>query len=157
MPDQWQVTEVIETTDRSGKVEAWQVTLTRASDDTSLVLFLPKTAIEDAAVTYGLSTTDEAIDVILHQTVLSIYEPEQEQANPWQASGEQARAAVVDRVERCKREYATVETDAPRGRTAAARAAGDALAPLRGHVRVDPVRIATSRLEFQRALASRGA
>ncbi|WP_345486112.1 hypothetical protein, partial [Planotetraspora phitsanulokensis] len=112
MPDQWQVTDVTETTDNSGQIEAWEMRITRDSDDTSIVLWLPKTAIESAAVAYGLTSTDEAIDVLLHQTVLPVYDQAAE-VNPWTVSGEQARAAVMERVGRCRRDHATVETAAP--------------------------------------------
>ncbi|WP_440100018.1 hypothetical protein [Streptosporangium sp. H16] len=146
MPDQWKVTGVIETADNSGRIPAWEVTLTRLSDDVSLVMFLPQVAIENAAVTYGLQSTDEAISVILHQTVLPLYEPEAVEANPWQVSAEQARAQVVERIEHCQREHATVEMAAP-ARRAAGRSAPDVLTPLREHVRVDPMRCAALRLE----------
>ncbi|MER6171369.1 hypothetical protein [Streptosporangium sp. NPDC001681] len=153
MPDQWQVTDVIETTDNSGKIPAWEVTLTRLADEVSLVMFLPKMAIENAAVTYGLTSADEAIDVIMHQAVLSIYEPDTTEANPWQVSAEQAHAQVAEQVKRCKREHAAVKVAAP-ARRAAARSAPDVLAPLRGHVRIDPVRCAALRLEAAGSLGA---
>ncbi|MFI6886748.1 hypothetical protein [Streptosporangium canum] len=149
VPDQWRVTEVIDTADTSGEIEAWQVTLTRSADDTSVVIFLPKTQIESTAVAYGLTSTDEAIDVIMHQTVRSIYEPNAAEANPWQASGEQARVQVVEQVERFKHERAAIEVAAPAQR-AAARSVPDVLAPLREHVRIDPVRCAALRSETTR-------
>ncbi|MEV0379815.1 hypothetical protein [Nonomuraea sp. NPDC050643] len=141
MPDDWQVTEVTDTADDSGRVEAWEITLTRAADGVTVGVFLPKVAIESTAVACGLVSTDEAIDVLMHRAVHPIYEPNLPEANPWQLSGEQARAAVLERVERCKRDHATVVTAAPKARTAA-----DVLAPLRA-ARIDPVKAAATRLE----------
>ncbi|WP_433355646.1 hypothetical protein ACQP25_17305 [Microtetraspora malaysiensis] len=151
MPDDWQVTEVTDTADESGQIEAWEITLTRPADGVTLAMFLPKVAIEATAVACGLTSTDEAIDVLLHRAVHPIYEPNLPESNPWQMSGEEARAAVLERVERCKRDHAAVATAAPKGRTAAARKAADVLTPLRS-VRIDPVTCATVRLEQQRAL-----
>ncbi|GAA4945881.1 hypothetical protein HD597_006739 [Nonomuraea thailandensis] len=155
MPDEWQVTEVTDTADESGRVEAWEITLTRATDGVTVGLFLPKVAIESTAVACALASTDEAIDVLMHRAVHPIYEPNLPETNPWQLSGEQARAAVLERVERCKRDHATVTTAVLKARTAAARKAADVLAPLRG-VRIDPVKAAATRLEQQRALLLAG-
>ncbi|MEU1880831.1 hypothetical protein ABZ470_26290 [Streptosporangium sp. NPDC020072] len=152
MPDDWQVTEVIDTADESGRIEAWEITLTRAADDVTVAVFLPKAAIESTAVACGLTSTDEVIDVLMHRAVHPIYEPTLLEGNPWQMSGEQARAAVLERVERCKRNHATVTTAAPKARTAVARKAADVLDPLRSHVGIDPVKTAATRLEQQRAL-----
>ncbi|GAA5046611.1 hypothetical protein HNP84_009758 [Thermocatellispora tengchongensis] len=157
MPDQWQVTQVIETGDTSGRIEAWEITISRPADGESVSLWLPKMAIENTAVAYGLTSADEAIDVILHQTMLPIYAPDDQEPNPWQVAGEQARATVLERVERCKRDHATVTTAVPKGRTSAARKAADVLAPLRSHVRIDSVKCAAARLEQQRALLRAGA
>ncbi len=110
MPDRWQVTAVSDTTDRSGRIEAWEITLTRQFDDVAVSVWLPKMTIENTAVAYGLTSTDEALDVILHQMVLPIYEPDEVEPNPWYVSGKEARNAVLERVERCKRDYATVAT-----------------------------------------------
>ncbi|MEV1168625.1 hypothetical protein [Nonomuraea sp. NPDC049784] len=156
MPDDWQVTEVTDTADDSGQVEAWEITLTRPGDGVTVAVFLPKMAIESTAVACGLTSTDEAIDVLMHRAVHPIYEPNLAETNPWQLSGEQARAAVLERVEQCKRDHATVATAVPKGRIAAARAAADVLAPLRSHTRIDPVKSAAARLEHQRALLKAG-
>ncbi|GAA2895611.1 hypothetical protein [Nonomuraea rubra] len=152
VPDDWQVTEVTDTADESGRVEAWEITLTRAADGVTVGVFLPKMAIESTAVACALTSTDEVIDVLMHRAVHPIYEPSLPETNPWQLSGEQARAAVLERVERCKRDHATVTTAVPKARTAAARKAADVLAPLKSHVRIDPVKAAATRLEHQRAL-----
>ncbi|MBT2234747.1 hypothetical protein [Nonomuraea sp. NEAU-A123] len=157
MPDSWKVTEVINTADESGRIEAWEITLTRVADGVTVGVFLPKVAIESAAVACGLASTDEAIDMLMHRAVHPIYEPNLPEPNPWQMSADEARAAVLERVERCKRDHATVETTVPKARTAAARKAADVLAPLRSHVRIDPVKVAAVRLEQQRALLQSGA
>ncbi|WP_214317035.1 hypothetical protein [Nonomuraea sediminis] len=156
MPDDWQVTEVIDTSDDSGQVEAWEITLTRPADGVTVAMFLPKMAIEHTAVACGLTSADEAIDVLLHRAVHPIYEPNLRETNPWQISGEDARAAALERVERCKRDHATVAAAVPKGRMAAARKVADVLAPLRSHVRIDRVKVATARLEQQRALRQAG-
>ncbi|MGI5292641.1 hypothetical protein ACQEVF_58870 [Nonomuraea polychroma] len=156
MPDQWQVTRIIESSDTSGQIEAWEITIIRPADEESVSLWLPKMAIENTAVAYGLTSTDEAIDVILHYTLLPIYDPHDQEPDPWPVTGEQARAAALKRLERCKRDHATVATAVPEGRTAAARAAADVLAPLRSHVRIDPVTVAAARLEHQRAFLRAG-
>ncbi|MFD8529405.1 hypothetical protein ACFV0L_18495 [Streptosporangium canum] len=156
MPDEWQVTEVIDTADESGKIEAWEVTLTRPADGVTLAMFLPKVAIESTAVACGLTSTAEVIDVLMHRAVHPIYEPNLPESNPWHMSGEEARAAALERAERCKRDHATVATAVPKARTAAARKAADVLAPLRSHVRIDPVKAAAVRLEQQRALLHAG-
>jgi hypothetical protein len=156
VPDNWLVTEVTDTADDSGQIEAWEITLTRLTDGVSVVVFLPKVAIESTAVAYGLTSTDEAIDVLMHRAVHPVYEPNLPETNPWRLTGEQARAAVLEVAERCKRDHATVATDVPKARTAAARAAADPLSPLRGHVRIDPVKAAAARLEHQRAFLRAG-
>ncbi|MEV4472798.1 hypothetical protein [Nonomuraea sp. NPDC049504] len=150
MPDDWQVTEVTDTADESGRIEAWEITLIRASDGASVAMFLPKMAIEATAVAYGLASTDEAIDVLMHRAVHPVYEPNLPETSPWQMPGEEARAAVLERIERCKRDHATVATAAPKARTAAARRAADVLAPLRA-VRIDPVKAAAARLQYQQS------
>ncbi|MEU7911306.1 hypothetical protein [Microbispora bryophytorum] len=155
MPDTWQVTEVTDTADESGQIEAWEVRLARPADGVTLAMWLPKMAIENTAVACGLTSADEVIDVLLHRAVHPIYEPDLPDVTPWQMTGEEARAAVLERVERCKRDHATVAAAATKGRTAAARKAGDVLAPLRA-VRIDPVRCAAARLQQQRALLRAG-
>jgi hypothetical protein len=157
VPDDWQVTEVTDTADDSGQIEAWEITLTRSSDGVTVAAFLPKMAIESTAVACGLASTDEAIDVLLHRAVHPIYEPNHPEINPWQLSGEQARAEVLQRLERCRLNHATVATAVPKARTAAARKAADVLSSLRSHVRIDPVKTATARLEHQRAFLRTGA
>ncbi|MFI6497186.1 hypothetical protein [Nonomuraea typhae] len=152
MPDDWQVTEVTDTADESGRIEAWEITLTRATDGVTVGLFLPKVAIESTAVACALASTDEAIDVLMHRAIHPIYEPNLAEANPWELSGEQARAAALERVERCKRDHATVTTAVSKARTAAARKVADVLAPLRSHLQIDPVKAAATRLEHQRLL-----
>jgi hypothetical protein len=52
--------------------------------------------------------------------VFPIYAPEEAEASPWQVTGEQARAAVLGRVERCKRDHGTGATEVPKARTAGA-------------------------------------
>ncbi|MFB4284841.1 hypothetical protein ACBJ59_56905 [Nonomuraea sp. MTCD27] len=157
MPDEWQVTEVTDTADESGRIEAWEITLTRAADGVTVGVFLPKVAIESTAVACGLASTDEAIDVLMHRAVHPIYEPNLPETSPWHVSAEQARADVLERVERCKRDHAIVATAVPKARTSAARKAADVLDSLRSHVRIDPVKAATVRLEQQRALLQAGA
>ncbi|NRQ31271.1 hypothetical protein HII36_05390 [Nonomuraea sp. NN258] len=157
MPDAWQVTEVTDTADESGRIDAWEIMLTRASDGVTVGVFLPKVAIESTAVACGLASTDEVIDVLMHRAVHPVYEPNLPETNPWQMPGEEARAAVLERVERCRRDHATVATAVPKARTAAARKAADVLAPLRSYVRIDPVKAAATRLEQQRALLQTGA
>lgn len=155
MPDEWHVTEVTDSTDDSGQIDAWEITIARPADEVSVAVWLPKMAIEDTAVAHGLTSTDEAIDVILHQAVMPVYEPGEAGPNPWRMSGEQARAQVLGRVERCKATHATVAAAVPKGR-AAARSAVDVLAPLRAYVRIDPVKVAAARLEQQRVLLTNG-
>ncbi|TMR90382.1 hypothetical protein [Nonomuraea basaltis] len=150
MPDGWHVSEVTDTADESGQIEAWEITLARPSDGATVAVFLPKVAIESTAVAHGLTSTDEVIEVLMHRAVHPIYEPNLPEVNPWRMTGDEARAAALERVERCKRDHATVETTV-KGRTAAARAAADPLSPLRSHVRIDPVNAAAARLEHQRA------
>lgn len=156
VPDAWQVTDVSDTADESGQVEAWEITLTRAVDGVTVGVFLPKMAIESTAVACGLTSTDEVIDVLMHRSVHPIYEPNLSEVSPWQMSAEEARAAVLERVERCRRDHAEVATAVPKGRTAAGRKAADVLAPLRA-VRIDPVKAAAARLEQQRAFQRAGA
>ncbi|MFG3438320.1 hypothetical protein ACGF0J_13845 [Nonomuraea sp. NPDC047897] len=156
MPDGWHVSEVTDTADESGQIEAWEITLARPSDGATVAVFLPKMAIESTAVAHGLTSTDEVIDVLMHRAVHPIYEPNLPEINPWRRTGEEARAAALERAERCKRDHATVATAAPKRRTSAARAAADVLAPLRSHVRIDPVKAAAARLEQQRALLRAG-
>lgn len=74
--------------DRGGRIEAWQMTLTWQADGVSMTVWLPKMAIENTAVAYGLTSTAETLDVILHQSVLPIYEPD---------VGERARPVGCDR------------------------------------------------------------
>ncbi|MEU7891685.1 hypothetical protein AB0B45_02345 [Nonomuraea sp. NPDC049152] len=159
MPDQWQVTDVRDSADRSGRIEAWQMTLTNQTDGVSMTVWLPKMAIENTAVAYGLTSAEEVLDVILHQSVLPIYEPDvgEREPGPWGVTGEEARAAVLEQVERCKRDHAVVAAAVPKARTAAARAAADVLAPLRSHTQIDPVKAATARLQYQRAAMRAGA
>lgn len=113
----------------------------------------PKEAFEIRMAEHGLGSLDEAIEVLLYTPLLhAMHADGQECVLPvLEGDAITARARVLAQVAACKERHGEVTTMAAsaRGRTA------DPLQVLRNGVRIDPVRVATMRLEIDRTLLAR--
>jgi hypothetical protein len=153
-------------------VRSWRVTRVEEGEDAWGFLYepvdgdggtfaasFPKGAFEHRMAEHGLKSLDEAIEVLLYEP---LYEPllswMHAEGDPdaqvrLEGDAASARARLQEQIAACRERYGQVLTDAPAAASGrSARAAADPLQVLRDRVRVDPVRVATIRLEIDRHL-----
>ncbi|MEV0149675.1 MULTISPECIES: hypothetical protein [unclassified Nonomuraea] len=147
---QWRITEVREVS--SPGEDAWLITYEPVDGDpgAAFVSYVPKEAVEVRAAEYGLTSVDEALDVILHAPLLAPAHAAGELVMPSPAlvDVETARAQAAEQLATCRAKYGVVTT-AVAGAGRAAKAA-DPLKVIREQIRIDPVRAATIRMEMDR-------
>lgn len=148
---QWRITEVREVS--SPGEDAWLITYEPVDGDpgAAFVSYVPKEAVEVRAAEYGLTSVEEALDVILHAPLLAPAHAagKLEMPSPALLDVEAARAQVVEQLATCKARYGVVTTAAA-GAGRSAKAAADPLQVIRDQTRIDPVRSATIRMEMDR-------
>ncbi|TMR91457.1 hypothetical protein [Nonomuraea basaltis] len=145
-------------------VARWRITSVTEGSETWLIHYepvdgggeafaasFPKEAFEIRMAEHGLDSLDEAIEVLLYTPLLHAMHAD---GHPGvlpvlEGDAASARARVLDQVAACKEQYGEVTTAPANGLARAA----DPLQVLRERVRVDPVRVATIRLEIDGLLA----
>ncbi|RJL21118.1 hypothetical protein [Bailinhaonella thermotolerans] len=163
-------------------MEVWEVTGVEAIDDARasmpfwvivyhvpesvmpgghLDCFVPKEAVDNRAVEYGLTDLDQVLRIIIWEPVLRHYQQRAGLAPPTPALSDAAaaRAAFDAQVAAVTDTYATVTVagasrTAGAGRTGARRTA-DALQPIRDATVLDPILLAARRLDFDRQRLAR--
>jgi hypothetical protein len=116
---------------------------------------IPKGAFEHRMAEHGLKSLDEVIEALMYEPLLSWMHAEGDPDAQVRLEGDaaSARARLQEQIAACRERYGQVITDAPAARSGmSARAAADPLQVLRDRVQVDPVRVATIRLEIDRYL-----
>ncbi|PRX66097.1 hypothetical protein B0I32_106233 [Nonomuraea fuscirosea] len=143
---QWRITSVTE------EPETWLIHYEPVGDGQPFAASWPKDAFEIRMAEHGLDSLDEAIEVLLYTPLLHLMRADgHDGVLPVLADDvATARARIRDQVEGCKKRYAEVVAAPANG---LARAAADPLQVLRERVRVDPVRVATIRLQRDSLLA----
>ncbi|GGO63221.1 hypothetical protein [Nonomuraea cavernae] len=148
--EQWRITEVREVI--SPGEDAWLITYepVDGDPDAGFVSYVPKEAVEVRAAEYGLTSADEALDVILHAPLLAHAHAagELDMPSPALVDVATARAQVAEQLATCKAKYGVVTTAA--AGTGRAATTADPLQVIRDRTRIDPVRSATIRMEMDR-------
>jgi hypothetical protein len=149
-------------------VRSWRITRVEEGPDAWAFLYepvdgdggtfsssIPKGAFEHRMAEHGLDSLDEAIEALLYEPLLSWMHAEGDPDAQVRLEGDaaSARARLQEQIAACRERYGQVITDAPAAASGrSTRAAADPLQVLRDRVRVDPVRVATIRLEIDRHL-----
>ncbi|MEU4511787.1 hypothetical protein AB0G05_20025 [Nonomuraea wenchangensis] len=144
----WRITRVEEGPD------AWMFLYEPVDGDSGTVAAsFPKEAFEHRMAEHGLKSLDEVIEALLYEPLLSWMHADGDPAAQVRLEGDaaSARARLQGQIAACREKYGQVLTDAPAARSGlTAEAAADPLQVLRDRVRIDPVRVATIRLEIDR-------
>ncbi|MET7334379.1 hypothetical protein [Nonomuraea sp. NPDC005650] len=132
--------------------ETWLIHYEPLGDGEAFAASWPKEAFEIRMAEHGLDSLDEAIEVLLYTPLLhAMHADDHSGVMPvLEGDAATARARVLGQVAACKEKYGEVTTAPVQGLARAA----DPLQVLRDQVRVDPVRVATIRLEIDRHLLS---
>ncbi|WP_433426370.1 hypothetical protein ACQP1V_42770 (plasmid) [Microtetraspora malaysiensis] len=159
---EWVVTSVEDTCDVSGRVPLWVITYQVPEDvmpGGRLVKYVPKIAIENRAVVYGLSSVDEALDVLLYESALSVHQADAAMGSPMLMDAVSARDMIREQIDTCREQWVNVsiaQEGTGSGRKARTLVASDVCQKIRDAVRIDPVVVAAARLEMSRELLREG-
>lgn len=140
----WRITSLTE------GPQTWLIHYEPVDGGEAFAASFPKEAFEIRMAEHGLDSLDEAIEVLLYTPLLHAMHADGHPGVMPVLEGDaaSAHARVLGQVAACKEQYGEVTAPA----SGPARAA-DPLQVLRERVRVDPVRVATIRLEIDGLLA----
>jgi hypothetical protein len=154
-------------------VRTWRVTRVEEGPDAWAFLYepvdgdggtfaasIPKDAFENRMAEHGLRSLDEVIEALLYEPLLSWMHGEGDPGAQVRLEGDavSARARLQQQIAACREMYGQVITDPPAAASGrSARAAADPRRVLKERVQVDPVRVATIRLEIDRFLLTQQA
>jgi hypothetical protein len=147
----WRVKAVEEMTDTSGRIEYWVIVYEVPETvwpDGEYRYGFPKDALEGRAAEYGLASVDEALEILLWEPLLARASSAGvlQMVVPALLDSDSAREQISDRIARCGELHGVIERTDASSRSRAA----DPLQAIRDEARLDPVRVATIRMEMDR-------
>ncbi|MGW6499318.1 hypothetical protein [Nonomuraea angiospora] len=133
--------------------ETWLIHYEPLGDGEAFAASWPKEAFEIRMAEHGLDSLDEAIEVLLYTPLLhAMHADGHPDVMPvLEGDAATARARILGQVAACKEQYAEVTTTPANGRARTP----DPLRTLHDGAHIDPVRVATMRLEIDRYMLAR--